>query len=783
MRSLIFASLLVVPIAVSAQSEHIISKSVHDFIDLNCFDCHNEVDKEGGLDLENAKFDPNDLGSMNQWTLIFDRVKDGEMPPEEDMQPPADEKSDFIAALGETLHEVSTKQQQEVGRVRSRRLNRAEYEKTVQDLLGVDIPLSGLIPEDATQEGFNNVADAQQMSYHLLQTYLAAADAGLDEAFNRALAPAEAFNVQLDGTDIASFPSRNRGPWLWNDQAVSVSNSGNYQGRMEETTVPESGWYRIRVSAHAIDPPEGRGVWTAVRSGFCYAKAPLMFWVGSFQANLEPEVYEFTAWILEGHRLEIRPFDYTLKRVGAGSINEETFTDPTVSKVAMDWIEMERIYKGPTPKDLRRQLFGNLQVEDQQLISSNPKSDLARLMERFAIKAFRRPVSENELAPYLALAFETLDEGLPLKEAIYSGYRALLCSPRFLYFNEPVGKLDDYSIASRLSYFLWGTFPDNKLLGLAKQKKLSKPSILKQQVNRMLDDPRSEVFIKEFTDQWLNLKDIDFTTPDSKLYPEFDLILQEAMVGETHAFLREMIRDDLSVTNVIDSDFTMLNERLAHHYGIKGVSGTDIRKVTLKPEHRRGGIITHASVHKVTANGTTTSPVVRGVWMMEKIMGQKPLPPPANVPAIEPDIRGAQSIREQLDKHRNTPDCAACHVKIDPPGFALENYDVIGGWRQNYRAIQEKGRWQSGPEVDPSFVMPDGTPFNSMEEFKAILLNQPEKIAHNLVEKCIIYSTGASIEFADREVMEDIIHQISDESYGFRSLIHAVVQSPIFLNK
>ncbi|MDG2170678.1 MAG: DUF1587 domain-containing protein, partial [Opitutales bacterium] len=409
MRSLIFASLLVVPIAVSAQSEHIISKSVHDFIDLNCFDCHNEVDKEGGLDLENAKFDPNDLGSMNQWTLMFDRVKDGEMPPEEDMQPPADEKSDFIAALGETLHEVSTKQQQEVGRVRSRRLNRAEYEKTVQDLLGVDIPLSGLIPEDATQEGFNNVADAQQMSYHLLQTYLAAADAGLDEAFNRALSPAEAFNVQLDGTDIASFPSRNRGPWLWNDQAVSVSNSGNYQGRMEETTVPESGWYRIRVSAHAIDPPEGRGVWTAVRSGFCYAKAPLMFWVGSFQANLEPEVYEFTAWILEGHRLEIRPFDYTLKRVGAGSINEETFTDPTVSKVAMDWIEMERIYKGPTPKDLRRQLFGNLQVEDQQLISSNPKSDLARLMERFAIKAFRRPVSENELAPYLALAFETLD--------------------------------------------------------------------------------------------------------------------------------------------------------------------------------------------------------------------------------------------------------------------------------------------------------------------------------------------------------------------------------------
>lgn len=779
----IFALTLCVASTCLASGSETISDTVHDFIDLNCFDCHNEVDKEAGLDLENAKFDPNDLASMNLWTLMYDRVMNGEMPPEEDMQPPAEEKADFITSLGETLHTVSTRQQKEVGRVRSRRLNRAEYEKSVQDLLGVDIPLRGYIPEDATQEGFNNVADAQQMSYHLLQTYLAAADVGLDEAFKRALEPAEPFSIHLNPTDIARFPSQNRGPWLWDDLAVSVSNSGNYQGRMDETTVPESGWYRIRVSARAIDPPKGRGVWTAVRSGFCYAKAPLMFWVGSFQANLEPEVFEFTAWILEGHRLEIRPFDYTLKRIGARNINEESFTDPTVAKVAMDWIEMERIYKGPTPKDLRRQLFGNLKVAEQQLVSSNPKRDLAQLLERFAVKAFRRPVSKKELAPYLTLATETLEEGLPLKDAVYNGYRALLCSPRFLYFNEPVGELDDYSIASRLSYFLWGTFPDSKLLSLAKQKKLSKPSVLGQQVNRLLDDPRSQVFIERFTNQWLNLKDIDFTTPDSKLYPEFDLILQEAMVGETHAFLRAMIQEDLSVTNVVDSDFTMLNERLAHHYGIQGVSGSEIRKVDLKPEHRRGGIISHASVHKVTANGTTTSPVVRGVWMMEKIMGQKPLPPPANVPAIEPDIRGAQSIREQLDKHRNTPDCATCHVKIDPPGFALENYDVIGGWRENYRSIQEKGRWQKGPEVDPSFVMPDGTPFNSLEEFKAILLNHPEKIAHNLVEKCIIYSTGASIEFADREVMEDIIHEISDENYGFRSLIHAVVQSPIFLNK
>lgn len=766
-----------------ANSDNLISQSVHEFIDLNCFDCHNEVDKEGGLDLESAQFDPTDVASMNQWTLMFDRVMNNEMPPEEDMKPPADEKFAFIESLGSTLHTVSEKQQQTIGRVRSRRLNRAEYEKSVQELLGVDIPLSELIPEDATQEGFNNVADSQQMSYHLLQTYLAAADVALDEAFSRALEPVEPFSIHLDGPDFAFFPNKNRGPWLWNDLAVSFSNSGNYQGRMEETTVPESGWYRIRVSARALDPPEGRGVWTAIRSGFCYAKAPLLFWVGSFEATLEPQVFEYTAWILEGHRLEIRPSDYTLKRPGAGSLSEESFTDQTIPKVAMDWIEMERIYKGPEPMKLRRQLFGNLKFKENQLISSNPQRDLSRLMASFAEKAFRRPVSEKELEPYLDLALATLDDGLSLIEAIRGGYRALLSSPRFLYFNEPVGELDDYSVASRLSYFLWGTPPDSTLLRLAKQNKLTSPRVLKQQVNRMLDDPRSATFIENFSDQWLNLRDIDFTTPDSKLYPEFDLILKNAMVGETHAFLQEMIRDDLSVTNVVDSDFTMLNERLAHHYRIKGVTGTEFRKVELEPKHRRGGIITHASVLKVTANGTTTSPVVRGVWMLESILGEKTLPPPDDVPAIEPDIRGAKTIREQLDKHRNTQACAVCHVKIDPPGFVLENYDVIGGWRNHYRTIQDRGRWQQGPEVDPSFVMKDGTEFEDIIEFKRLILNHPEKIAHNLVEKCIIFSTGASIEFADRKDMEDIIHQISDESYGFRSLIHAVVQSPIFLNK
>ncbi|MCZ6673676.1 MAG: DUF1592 domain-containing protein [Verrucomicrobia bacterium] len=772
-------------IFLTAHGEHPMPDTVNQFIDLNCFDCHNEVDRKGGLDLEHFSFEANDPVSMNQWILLYDRVKHNEMPPKKKLWPPKEEKDEFINSLGDTLHGVSDKQQQELGRVRSRRLNRIEYEKSVQDLLGVDIPLRKLIPEDPTQDGFSNVAEAQQISYHLLQKYLEAADAALDEAFDRALKPAKPMYRFLEAAVLANNAreGNNRGPWLYDNTGIVFSSSQNYHGRMRATQVSESGWYRIRLSARAIDPPEGHGVWTSVRSGICYAKAPVMFWIGSFEATLEAREHEFTAWIEENHMLEIRPADHTLNRPSARSINLETITDPEVAKVALEFIEMERIYQGPDPKDLRRQLFGNLKVKDRQLVSYNPKRDLSKLMRTFAQKAFRRKLTSDELAPYLELALDVLEDGLPLAEVVRSGYRAILCSPRFLFFIEPAGKLDGYSVASRLSYFLWGTYPDKELLNLARQKKLTQPKVLTLQVNRMLDDPRAISFIKHFSDQWLNLKDIDFTTPDQNLYPEFDEILKNAMLGETHAFLQEMIREDLSVTHVIDSDFTMLNERIARHYGIEGVSGTEFRKVPLKPEYRRGGIITHASVLKVTANGTTTSPVIRGVWMLERIMGETTRPPPDDVPAIEPDIRGSKTIREQLDKHRNTQRCAVCHVKIDPPGFALESYDVIGGWRDHYRAIKEKGSWQQGPELDPSFSMADGRTFQDIGEFKQLILNNPEKIARNLVEKCIIFATGASIEFADRKDIDSILREISDESYGFRSLIHAVVQSPIFLNK
>jgi hypothetical protein len=327
-----------------------------------------------------------------------------------------------------------------------------------------------------------------------------------------------------------------------------------------------------------------------------------------------------------------------------------------------------------------------------------------------------------------------------------------------LYLEETPGALDDHALASRLSYFLWSAPPDDELRALADTGKLREPATLRVQAERMMQHAKSAAFIENFTDQWLKLSEIDFTTPDANLYPEFDDTLRAAMLAETRGFFHELVARDLSAANIVDSDFTVLNSRLARHYQVPWPGGTGMQRVSLQPENRRGGFISQASVLKVTANGANTSPVIRGVWMLERIMGQHIQPPPANVPALEPDIRGATTVREQLDKHRHIESCAVCHVKIDPPGFALESYDVIGGWRGNYRTAAEGksdkvgkngkgGTWKEGPPVDASYKMADGT------------------------------------TFADRDQIEAILEATKVEHYGVRSLVHQIVQSPLFLNK
>lgn len=427
------------------------------------------------------------------------------------------------------------------------------------------------------------------------------------------------------------------------------------------------------------------------------------------------------------------------------------------------------------------------------VVSKNPERDAARLLRQFMDRTFLHPVEANELDRYLALVMERLAQKFVFNEALRTGYKAILCSPDFLFFREKPGRLDAHALASRLSYFLWKSAPDDALKALARSGELAKPEVLRAQTERMLNDPKSERFVVDFLDQWLELRRIAFTEPDKQLYPEFKSLVQDSMVAETRAFFGAMLRDDLSADHLVRSDFVFANAPLAALYELPDVKGFELRKVSLPKNSPRGGFLTQASVLKVTANGTTTSPVTRGAWVMERLLGKPVPPPPPGAGSIDPDVRGTTTIREQLDKHRADASCAACHQKIDPPGFALESFDVMGGWRERYRSLEKgdpakrvvKDRpvgYKLGPPVDASGQTADGKPFRDIHEFRELLLRDREQLARNLTERLLIYATGAGVSFADREEVERIIAS-AKKNHGLRTLIHEVVQSPTFQSK
>ncbi|GAB5562447.1 MAG: DUF1592 domain-containing protein [Synoicihabitans sp.] len=761
---------------------------VTDFFDLNCVECHNPVDKKGELDLESLTFDRTRLADRSLWAMIHDRVKYEEMPPKEDSLVEPQERKDFLTAFEEKLHEASSSYSAEVGRAQARRLSRIEYENTIHDLLGVNIPVLEQLPEDTVVHGFSNIADGQQISYHLLQNYLGVVDRMLDEAFSQAFEGRTQYYEEFEPNQLGVGRGRiaNERMAVYdadNHQLLTFPTTHGFHGRMPDTAVSESGWYRVKIIAKAHNPPEGRSVWGRLKTGILRAKAPMTYWVGQFEATDEWQEFSFDTWIEAPHQLGIRPIDKTIDWVPSNSFHTFEAVENGSTAIAVRKLTMERIYPGLEASALRRNLIGDLTFADGDVQSSQPTQDLESLLVQFANRAFRHEVNQAELKPYLEFAQAELRDSGSLLQGIRAGYRALLSSHRFLYFDEAPGRLDDYAIASRLSYFLWSTMPDAELRRLAATGQLSRPEIRREQVERMLKDERSQAFVKNFADSWLNLRDIRFTTPDAKLYPEFDDILLNSMLEETHGFLDLMITDNLSVTNVVDSEFTLVNERLAHHYGLPAQPGIGLQKVAVTPESRRGGIITQASVLKVTANGTTTSPIVRGVWLLERILGKHIPPPPDQVPAIEPDIRGAVSIRDQMEKHRSIETCMSCHKMIDPPGFALENFDVIGGWRDHYRAKNEKDRRTQGQPVDASYAMADGREFQDIDGFKTITLERPDYIATNVLKQVLTYATGAEIEFGDRREIAAMVTELEASNYGFRSLIHAAVQSDIFLSK
>ena len=534
--------------------------------------------------------------------------------------------------------------------------------------------------------------------------------------------------------------------------------------------------------------------------------------LGYFDApSLEPTMHEFTVWLAPGDKISFHAM--TLPAGGpANWATVDGVRDYEGPGIAFDWFEVEGPLDDSWPPPSQRRLFGTEPATKPQ--------PPAPLLRDFATAAFRRQVSAEELTPYVEIVEQELGRGVLFQDAMFAGYKAILCSPDFLLVGlesglpkdgGPAAPLGAHALASRLSYFLWDSLPDQLLLDLAASGDLLKPDVLAAQVDRMLDDPKSDRFVEHFLDEWLKLHEIDFTTPDPKLYPEFDPWLRDSMLAETRATFRRLLAEDLPAAELIDSDTVMINQRLAILYGIPGVRGAAIRPCPVPAGVPRGGLLTQASVHKVTSNGTATSPVLRGVWAMERLMGVPRLPPPPNIPAIEPDATGATTIRQMVEMHRADNACAACHARMDPYGLALEAFDPIGGLRDRYRlsgkpkkvkqgkekvmepsvevvnftgnANRNRMQVRVGPEVDPSGTLADGRSFKDVEELKQLLLTDPDAIAANVARQFTIYATGSPIRFSDRDEIDRIVAATKPAKHGLRTLVKQVVLSDLFRTK
>lgn len=826
--SVLSLALLTIAGQAPAQEGAGFEKEFRVFADRHCVGCHGPDIQKRNLRLDQlpAKFDDRDVSAT--WVKVLDRMARGEMPPANKPRPPENDARAIVSGLHQQLHQTSLARQRRDGRVVLRRMNRTEYETTLRDLLGSNVEVKGLLPDDNQAAGFDNVSAVLDVSSAHLLRYQDAAE--------------NALRTVIPTRPPAEFKDRRTGRQI-TEKMVHFRDLLGKSARLDGDTLvlyarpwshipcstapaPQTGRYRVRASVYAVgtdgkplpvrcvaDDVYGRDE-TDVRAVRDVHAGKATVIEGEFELK-QRQAIVFAGWSLPG-----------LREFGQKSL--DNYTGPGL---AVEWVEIEgpidawppagyqRLFAGvplkpasvaraeaegrPAPPQPPKRSPDSYIYDPLVPAPAKPRTDAERLMRAFLPLAFRRPVSKELQDYHVKLVLGAQDRKLSFTEAMLLGYKAALCSPHFLFLTEAVDAtrperatiLDNHAVASRLSYFLWSSMPDAELLQLAGKGELTRSETLRAQVERLLNDPKAHRFTANFAGQWLDLRSINATSPDPQLYGEFDDFLYWSMPRETQLFFEEILRADLSLTDFVHSDWTFLNQRLAKHYGLPAVHGGELRKVKLPAESQRGGVLTQASILKVTADGTRTSPVLRGKWVLDKIVGQPPAPPPPDIPSIEPDIRGATTIRQQLDKHRNTPACATCHRHIDPPGFALESFDVIGGWRDFYRGTRATrggmvdlanypGRKIfKGLDVEKGGETPDGKRFKDIGEYKQLLLADRDQLARNLAQKLIIYATGAEVQFADREVVEQLVAASRRKKYGFRSLLHEVVQSRVFLNK
>ena len=762
------------------------------FLQENCRKCHSGETPRGEFAIASLGDNFVDPENSQRWHSVLEHLSNQTMPPESEARPPEDLTRGVTAWITEQLADAEIARRKLGGRVVMRRLNRAEYANTIRDLLGVEVDLTDLLPLETSTNGFDNNANLLHTSSYLLQNYLDAADRALDEAIANEPEPW----ILKKRFDIREEKSvRPTGSvYRHTDDGVAIFatwESANIRVTMWNFRSHVRGKYRFRICGYGFQS-DGKPIDFRVTAGTLKEVTEERL-VDYYSVPADtPTVIEFTEQLEPENRIRILAeglpaLPPTVEKIGA-----DKYTGPGL---VIQWVDIEGPILESWPPPSHKRIFGDLHRErvakDRfEVVSDSPTVDAERILTQFARRAFRREVTDQDVQPFLKRTMQQLATGSSFEQSVRVGLKGILVSPDFLFLREKGPRLSAEELASRLSYFLWSSMPDEELMQLAKSGNLGDPSMLRRQVERLLKDPKARSFNTNFTGQWLSLRAIDATLPDRTLYPEFDDILKTSMLKETSLFFDEVLTQDLPLTNFVSSDFTFLNARLARHYRIDGIEGMDMQKVALPPESHRGGLLTMGSILKVTANGTTTSPIIRGAWVLERILGTPPPPPPNNIEAIEPDIRGATTIREQLEKHRSVESCASCHRLIDPPGFALESFDVIGGWRDHYRATGEprevngrRVRVWDGPPVNPADRLLDGRTFNNIDDYKELLLEDPDQLTRNLARQLLSYGTGAVPSLSDEEQIEQIVTRVREQNYGFRSLIHEVVQSELFQSK
>ena len=749
-------------------------------LDQFCVTCHNQQLKTAGLLLDTA--DLNDIpGGAATWEKVVMKLRSGMMPPLGRPKPDQAAVDSMVSLLEKSLDQASTARP-EPGRASLHRLNRTEYGNAIRDLLNIEVDVKELLPPDDESNGFDNIADVLKVSPSLLEQYLAAARkisamAVGDPTFIPVTQVYRAPPDRAQDRHIEGLPLGTRGGLLIKDNfpldaeyQINIVLLRNVLGYMKGLEWPHQ--IEITVDGERVFLKPVGGDEDNRDSDANFATAADMI-DGRLRARIPIKAgpHEIGVAFLRKNSsetaepLELHSYDHDLQNMnGNPQIDHVDITGP-----------LQATGSGDTPS--RRRIF-----TCQPATAGEQTACARKILSTLARRAYRGPVSSTDLDSLMSF-YETGAKKGGFEPGVQNALHVMIATPKFLFRSEPdpanvpagqIYKLGDLELASRLSFFLWSSIPDDELLAAAEQKKLKDPAVLDAQIKRMLADPKSQALVSNFAGQWLFLRNLQSSRPDNKTFPDFDDNLRQSFRKETEMLFDSIVREDHNVIDLLTADYTFVNDRLAQHYGIPNIYGTQFRRVAVKDPARRG-LLGQGSILTVTSYPNRTSPVLRGKWILENILGTPPPAPPPNVPPFPENEEGAKPrpIREILEEHRRNPACATCHAVMDPLGFSLENFDATGEWR-----TKDKG----GP-IDPSGVLADGTRVDGPLALRQALLKQPERFVDTMTEKLLTYALGRGLEHYDMPVVRTIVRDAAKQDYKFSALVFNIVKSTPFQMK